>query len=131
MVRIMILAAIGSVSTACAAAPQTSSAAAAAPRASSAVAAANPQAVCKYVVSAQPGARPFQMCLTKSEWAARDAKASRDANRMECRYEDVPGSRFHSKKICQPASAWAEHKRLEREAIEAIQRNTCVRGGGC
>lgn len=107
------------------------SAAVAAPQASSIAPAAKPQIVCKYVVSAQPGSKPSQLCLTKSEWAQRDAKASKDANRIECRYEDVPGSRFRSKKVCQPASAWAEHRRLEREHVEQIQRNVCVRGGGC
>ncbi len=131
MVRIMTLAAIALGVPACAAPPTPSVAAAVAPQSSSVAAAADPQEVCKFVITAQPGAKPFQMCLTRSEWAQRDAIASRDANRIECRYQDVPGSRFHSKKICQPASAWAEHQRLEREALEAVQRNVCVRGGGC
>ncbi len=133
MVRIITLAAIALGSSACAAAPQTSSTAAVAAPQTSSVAAvsADPREVCKFVVSAQPGSKPFQMCLTKSEWAERDAKASRDANRIQCRYQDVPGNRFRSKKICQPASAWAEHQRLERESIEGIQRSVCVPGAGC
>ncbi len=119
MIRIITLAAIA-LGSAAGAAQQTSSAAAVAT-----------QAVCKHVVSAQAGATPFPMCLTKSEWAQREAKDMKDANRIVCRYQDVPGSRFRSKKICQPASAWAGHRRLEREQVEQIQRNVCVAGAGC
>ncbi len=103
----------------------------AAPQSPSAVGAANAPLACKFVVTAESGAKPFQMCLTKSEWAQREAKANRDANRIVCRYQEVPGSRFRSKKICQPASAWAEHRRLEREQVEQIQRSVCVAGAGC
>lgn len=131
MVRIILLA-VTALGVAACAAPQTpSTAAAAAPQVSSIAAASDPGEVCKFVVSAQPGAKPFQMCLTRSEWAQRDAQAMKNANRIECRYQDVPGNRFRSKKICQPASAWAEHQRLEREALEAVQRSVCVAGGGC
>ena len=87
--------------------------------------------VCKYVITAKRGAKPFQMCLTKAKWAAKEAKDSEDANRIECRYEEVPGSKFKSKKICQPASEWAEQRRMHREQVEDIQMKVCVAGGGC
>ena len=120
MVRIIALVAIA-----------LGSPAVAAPQASSAAADSKPSVVCKYVVTAEAGSKTFRMCLTKSEWAQREAQASKDANRIECRFQEVPGTRFRSKKICQPASAWAEHRRLEREAIEQIQRSVCVYGAGC
>lgn len=108
----------------------------AAPQAAIAPAAPSPGAddgpvVCKYVVTAQRRAKPFQMCLTKSQWAAKEAKDRADANRIECRYEDVPGSKLKSRKICQPASEWAEQRRLHREQVEDIQMKVCVPSGGC
>ncbi len=103
----------------------------AAPQTTSATIDAPTQVVCKNVVAAQRGSKPFQMCLTKSAWAEREAKDSQNANRIVCRYEEVPGDRFRSKKICQSASAWAERRRLDREEVEKIQRSVCVSGGGC
>lgn len=112
--------------------PQTSSpVAGAAPQTGLAVTAAAPQSVCKYVVSAQRGAKPYELCLTESQWSQRNALASKDTNRIVCRYQEVPGDRFRSKKICQSAFEWAEHRRLEREAVEAVQRGVCVPGAGC
>lgn len=103
----------------------------AASQTASATTTATTQVVCKIVITARPGSKPFQMCLTKSAWAEREAKDSQNANRIVCRYEEVPGDRFRSKKICQSASAWAERRQLDREAVERIQRSVCVSGGGC
>lgn len=89
------------------------------------------EAVCKYVVSDERGSKPFRMCLTQSQWAAKEAKDAENANRIVCRYEDVPGSKFKSRKICQPASEWAEQRRLHREQVEDIQMRVCVGGAGC
>lgn len=89
------------------------------------------QVVCKYVVSAQRGAKPFQMCLTKSQWAAKEAKDSADLNRIECRYEEAIGSKLKSRKVCQPASEWAQQRRMHREQVQDIQMRVCVPGGGC
>jgi hypothetical protein len=86
---------------------------------------------CKYVVAATPGAKPYRMCMSKGDWALKDAQDAKDANRMVCHYEDVPGSKLKGRKICQPASAWAEDKRLSREQTEQIQMRVCVPGAGC
>jgi hypothetical protein len=83
-----------------------------------------PRKVCQYVVKAEPGATPEKMCLTKAEWDGKALADAKDANRLVCHYEQVPGTRFRSAKVCMPASQWAEQRRLEREAIEQIQRST-------
>ena len=87
--------------------------------------------ICQSVVSADIGAKPYQLCQTKAEWDAKKAEDAKDATRMVCRYEEMPGTRFRSAKICQPKSAWDEARRLDREAVEQIQRSVCVAGGGC
>ena len=69
--------------------------------------------------------------MTKAEWEAKKVADLKDANRIVCRYEQQPGTRFRSAKICMPASQWAEQRRLEREAIDHIQQSTCVYGAGC
>src|SRR5690349_2980263 len=61
--------------------------------------------VCKYVVSADPGAKPYQLCLTKDEWTAKKLADAKDANRMVCHYEETPGTRLRSRKICMSAMA--------------------------
>ena len=83
-----------------------------------------PRLICQYVVGAEPGAKPEKLCLTKAEWNGMAAADGKDANRIVCHYEEMPGTRFRSAKVCMPASQWAEQKRLEREAIEQIQRST-------
>lgn len=93
--------------------------------------AAVPAKTCKYVVSAEPGAKPYQMCMTKAEWAAKAAADAKDANRMVCRYEEVPGTRFRGRKICMTAAEWTNQRFEERQAIERIQSSTCKAGSGC
>jgi hypothetical protein len=78
--------------------------------------------VCKYVVA--PGGDPYRKCMSKADWAMKQAKDSKNANRIVCHYEDVPGSRLQGQKICQPASAWAEDRRAAREATEKVQMGT-------
>ena len=87
--------------------------------------------ICKYVVDDRPGSKPQQLCLTKTEWDAKALADAKDATRIVCKYQDVPGSRFRSAKVCMPAAQWDEARRLDREAVEQIQRNVCVSGGGC
>lgn len=86
---------------------------------------------CKYVVSATPGAKPYQVCMSKGDWALKQSRDLKDANRLVCHYEEEPGSKIRGRKICQPASAWAEDKRLSREQTEDIQMRVCVPGAGC
>jgi hypothetical protein len=87
--------------------------------------------VCKFVVEAARGAKPYQLCMTKAEWDAKKLADAKDATRIECRYEEMPGTRFRSAKVCMPASQWAEQRRLDREAVERIQSGVCVAGAGC
>ena len=90
-----------------------------------------PAKVCKMVASDKPNTKPFELCMTKAEWDAKAIADARDANRIVCHYEDEPGTRLRSRKICQPASAWNEQRQSEREAVERIQAQTCVPGAGC
>lgn len=87
--------------------------------------------VCQYVVSADPGAKPYELCLTREEWTAKKLADSKDANRQVCHYEETPGTRLRSRKVCMTATEWAEQRRLEREAVEKIQQSVCVPGAGC
>lgn len=93
--------------------------------------ATTPAKICKHVVSAERGAKPYQMCMTKAEWAAKAAADAKDANRIVCRYEEVPGTRFRGRKICMSAAEWANQRFEERQAIERIQNSTCKAGSGC
>lgn len=87
--------------------------------------------VCKKVVSAEPGAKPYQMCMTKAEWAAKKKADAKNPNRIVCRYEDSTGNRLKSYKICMTAAEWIDQRQRERDSIEQIQRKVCVAGGGC
>ncbi|MBA3511494.1 hypothetical protein [Sphingomonas sp.] len=134
MVRIITLAAIALGSSACVAAPQTSSAAPAI-RSTAQQAADNstpgPSKICKHVVTAEPGSKPYQLCLTKAEWEAKEKADSRNANRTVCRYVEHSGSIFKSYKVCMTAAEWENKRQLDRQQLERIQQSTCVRGGGC
>ena len=87
--------------------------------------------VSKTVVSAEVGSKPYQMCLTAAEWKARKVAESKNPNRMVCRYQEQPGTRFRSYKICLPQSEWDNQRLRERQAIEQIQMRSCVPGAGC
>jgi hypothetical protein len=94
-------------------------------------AASDPSKLCKMVASNQPNSKPFEMCMTKAEWDAKAIADAKDANRIICHYEDEPGTRLRSRKICQPASAWNARTAGDREQVEGLQMKTCVPGAGC
>lgn len=87
--------------------------------------------VCKFVVASTPGAKPYEMCLTPQQWAAKKKADAKDPNRIVCRYEEASATRFKSHKICMTAAEWENQRQLERQGIDAIQRSTCVPGAGC
>ena len=87
--------------------------------------------ICKHVVSAEPGAKPYQLCQTKAEWESREKADARNANRTVCRYIAHSGSIFKSYKVCMTAAEWENQRQLDRQQLERIQQSTCVRGAGC
>lgn len=87
--------------------------------------------ICKNVVSAEPGSKPYKMCMTKAEWAAKKKADAKNPNRIVCRYEDSTGNRLKAYKICMTAAEWVDQRQRERDNIEQIQRKVCVPGGGC
>lgn len=76
---------------------------------------------CEYVVSAEAGSKPVQMCLTRSQWALKKQQDASDANRIVCHYEEEPGTRFRSRKICMSAAQWDDRKLQDRQDVERIQ----------
>lgn len=91
--------------------------------------AAEPQ-ICKMVTD-ERAAKPFQMCLTKAEWALKEIADAKDPNRMVCHYEEEPGTRLRGRKVCMTAVEWAAQRQGDREVTERIQSQTCVQGAGC
>ena len=91
----------------------------------------DPTKVCKMVVDNTPRSKPYQLCLTKSEWEAKKIADAKDANRIVCHYEEMPGTRFRSAKVCMTAAEWWNQRQADRQAVERIQMQTCVPGGGC
>ena len=87
--------------------------------------------VCKWVITAEEGAKPFQMCMTKAQWKAKEIEDAKDPNRMVCRIDSRPDSRVGAQKTCMPASEWAERQRLDQQQIQDLQMRTCVQGAGC
>jgi hypothetical protein len=87
--------------------------------------------ICKMVVSAEPGAKPYQLCMTKAEWEAKKIADAKDANRLVCRYQEDPKTRFRSFKICMTADQWENQRLEDRQAIDRVQMQSCVPGGGC
>ena len=87
--------------------------------------------VCQMVVGAQPGAKPYRLCMSKTEWDAKKALDAKDANRIVCHYQDRPGTRFRSAKVCMSAAEWTNERLRNRQAVEQIQMRSCVPGGGC
>ncbi|MBA3510995.1 hypothetical protein [Sphingomonas sp.] len=90
-----------------------------------------PGKICKHVVSSEPEAKPYPLCLAKSEWEAKEKADSRNANRTVCRYVEHSGSIFKSYKVCMSAAEWENQRQLDRQQIERIQRGSCVHGAGC
>lgn len=87
--------------------------------------------ICRQVVDPQPGAKPYELCLTTAEWDAKKKADAKNPNRIVCRYQEAPGSRFKSYKVCMTAAEWENQRQLERQAIERIQSGVCVPGAGC
>jgi hypothetical protein len=87
--------------------------------------------ICKMVVNAEANAKPYSQCMTKAEWAARQLAEAKDPNRLICHYEEQPGTRFRTNKRCMTADEWDKQRLEDRQAIEKIQMQTCVPGGGC
>ena len=87
--------------------------------------------VCQSVVTSEPGSKPRSMCMTKREWAAKKLADGKDPNRIVCRYETNSRSKFASFKVCMSFVEWQNQRQLEREHVERIQSNVCVKGGGC
>ena len=91
----------------------------------------DPARICKMVVSAERGAKPYELCMSKAEWDAKKIADAKDATRMVCRYQEDIKTRFRSFKVCMTAAEWENNRLAERQAIERIQNGTCVPGGGC
>ena len=87
--------------------------------------------ICKMVVSAERGAKPYELCMTREEWDAKKIADAKDANRLVCRYEEQSGTRFRSTKVCMTAAEWWNQRQRERQEVERIQMQTCVQGAGC
>lgn len=87
--------------------------------------------VCRKVTTPDSGPKPFEMCLTAEQWAAKKIADAKDPNRKVCRYEEAPGTRLKSFKVCQTAAEWENQRQIERQAIERIQGTSCVGGAGC
>ena len=92
---------------------------------------ADVEKICKMVVSAKRGARPYEMCLTKADWDAKKIADAKDATRQVCRYVEYSGTRFRSAKDCMTAAEWENQRLADRQAIERMQMGSCVPGGGC
>lgn len=122
MMRMMVIVAAGAIGSAAFAATAGEVASPAQP---------GPPQVCKTVVSAELGAKPYKLCMTRAEWDAKKLADAKDPNRIVCHYEEVPGTRFRSAKLCMAQSEWHERRMRDRQEVERIQRSTCVRGGGC
>jgi hypothetical protein len=69
--------------------------------------------------------------MTKAEWEAKKIADAKDPNRMVCQYIEQSGARFRSAKVCMTAMEWQRQRYADRDAIDHIQRQSCVPGGGC
>ena len=87
--------------------------------------------ICKPVVAPGGKSRPFEMCMTKSQWAAKEIADARDTDRLVCRYVEDTGSRLSARKICMTSGQWAAEAQMNREATQRVQDSVCVPGAGC
>jgi hypothetical protein len=87
--------------------------------------------ICKYVLAADPGGQPYELCQSQAQWDALEAQYAKDANRMVCHYEELPGTKLGAHKICGPQSAWEQRRMDAREETEKMQMGVCVPGAGC
>ena len=88
--------------------------------------AANPDVVCKYVVAAGPARenKPYQLCQSKERWAAKQAADDKDANHVECHYQEITGSRVRAGKRCMSADMWVQERQMTADYIQKIQAAT-------
>jgi hypothetical protein len=56
---------------------------------------------------------------------------SGDRNERICEKITPVGSRLAAKRFCGTRAEWEEKRRLDREEVEKVQKNTCVRHAGC
>lgn len=103
------------------------------PAATAQAAAGDPNVVCKYVVAAGRARdnKPYELCQSRAAWAAKEAADAKDATRMICHYEEIPGSRLRAGKRCQTADQWAEDKLEAQQHVQEIQARTCQGQGPC
>jgi hypothetical protein len=89
-------------------------------------AAADPHIVCKYVVHPGPALenKPFQLCQSKEKWAAKQAADDKDANHIECHYQEITGSRLRAGKRCMSADMWVQERQMTADYIQKIQAAT-------
>ena len=55
---------------------------------------------------------------------SRPATNVKDPNKLVCERVEQIGTRLGAKRVCMTAAQWAEERRVQREAMEAVQRNT-------
>lgn len=54
-----------------------------------------------------------------------------DPNERICEKLTIVGSRLSVKRVCATRAEWADRIRQDREAIDAAQKNVCVKRAGC
>jgi hypothetical protein len=86
----------------------------------------DPSFVCKYVVAAGRARdnKPYQVCQRQADWDAMATYQAKDANHVECHYQEILGSRLRVGKRCMTHDMWAEQQRLDQDYIEQIQAAT-------
>ncbi len=89
-------------------------------------AAADPDMVCKYVVAAGPAwkNKPYQLCQSNEKWAAKQAADDRNANHVECHYQEITGSRLRAGKRCMTADMWMQERQMTADYVQKIQAAT-------
>lgn len=82
--------------------------------------------VCKYVVRPGPARenKPFQLCQSSEKWAAKQAADDKDANHVECHYQEITGSRLRAGKRCMTADMWVQERQMTADYIQKIQAAT-------
>ena len=80
--------------------------------------------VCRYVLASDPGSEPYQLCQSKAQWDALEARYAENANRIVCHYEEEAGTKLGAHKVCGPLSDWEARRQQAREATERIQMGT-------
>lgn len=82
---------------------------------------------------------PCMVLLATVVWAApilaqqqkQPNTSTGDPNERICEKVTIIGSRLATKRFCGTRAEWEDRKRQDREALEAAQKNVCVRKAGC